>query len=40
MAVDPALGPTYLYNVYLEEAYMRIWVRAEDVTSVAFLIQK
>ena len=31
------LGPFYLSRLYLVDAYMRLWVRMEDVLSVAFL---
>ena len=37
IATDPALGPTYLCKANLEDAYMRILVRAEDAN---FLIPK
>ena len=40
LATDPALGQTYLCKFDLADAYMCIWVRAEDVPSVAFLIPK
>ena len=39
-AADPLLGPVYMSKVYLTDAYMRLWVRMEDVLSVAFLIPK
>ena len=32
------LGPVYLSRVNLADAYMRLWVRMEDVPTVAFLI--
>ena len=32
------LGPVYLSRVDLADAYTRLWVRMEDVPSVAFLI--
>ena len=32
------LGPFYLSRVDLLDSYMRLWVRMEDVPSVAFLI--
>ena len=31
------LGPVYLSRLYLADAYMRLWVRMEEVLSVAFL---
>ena len=34
------LGPTFLNKVDLADAYMRIWVRLEDIPSVAFLVPK
>ena len=37
---DPRLGPVYLSKVELTDAYMRLWVRMEDVPSVAFLVPK
>ena len=40
LAADLALGPTYLCKVDLADAYMRIWVRVEDVPSVDLLIPK
>ena len=36
----PKLGPTFLKKVDLANAYMRIWVRLEDIPSVAFLVPK
>ena len=36
----PKLGPTFLNKVYLADAYMRTWVRLEDIPSVAFLVPK
>ena len=36
----PKLCPTVLNKVDLAEAYMRIWVRLEDIPSVAFLVPK
>ena len=32
------LGPVYLSRLDLADAYMRLWVRMEDVPYVAFLI--
>ena len=37
---EPHLGQVYLRKVDLADAYMRLWVRMEDVLSVAFLIPK
>ena len=34
------LGPTFLNKVHLADDYMRIWVRLEDIPSVAFLVPK
>ena len=34
------LGTVYLSKVDLADAYMRLWVRMEDVPSTAFLIPK
>ena len=36
----PELGPTFLNKVDLADAYMRIWVRLEDIPSVAFFVPK
>ena len=38
LAADPALGPAYLFKFDIADAYMRIWVREEEVPSVVFLI--
>ena len=40
LAAPPKLGPTFLKKVDLADAYMRIWVRLEDIPSVAFLMPK
>ena len=37
---DPRLGPLYLSKPDLEDACMRLWVRMEDLPSVAFLTPK
>ena len=37
LTTDLHLGPVYLSRVDLADAYMRLWVRMEDVPSVAFL---
>ena len=34
------IGPTFLSNVDLADAYMRIWVRLSDVPTVVFLVPK
>ena len=36
----PKIGPTLLNKVDLADAYMQIWVRLEDIPSVAFLVPK
>ena len=38
LRAPPKLGPTFLNKVDLADAYMRIWVRLEDIPSVAFLV--
>ena len=40
LTADPRLGTVDLRNVYLVDAYMRLWVRIEDVLTVDFLIPK
>ena len=40
LKAPPKLGPTFLNKVDLADAYMRIWVRLEDIPSVAFLVPK
>ena len=40
LTAPPKLGPTFLKKVDLADAYMRIWVRLEDIPSVAFLVPK
>ena len=37
---SPKLGPTFLSKVDLVDAYMRIWVRLEDIPLVASLVPK
>ena len=37
---DPCLGPVYIIKLDLSDAYMRLWVRMEDILSIAFLIPK
>ena len=38
LTTNSQLGPVYLGKVDLADAYMRFWVRMEDVLSIAFLI--
>ena len=38
LVAPPKLGPTFLNKVDLAYAYMRIWVRLEDIPLVAFLV--
>ena len=40
LAADSVLGLKYLCKVDLADAYMQIWVHAEDAPSVAFIIPK
>ena len=40
LAAPPKLGPTFLNKLDLADAYMCIWVRLEDIPSVAFLVPK
>ena len=40
LTAPPKLGPTFLNKVDLADAYMRIWVRLEDIPSVEFLVPK
>ena len=40
LTANPRLGPVYLRKLDLADAYMRLWVRMENVPSVAFLIPK
>ena len=40
LAAPPKLGPASLNKVDIEDAYMRIWVRLEDIPLVAFLVPK
>ena len=40
LTADSRLGTVYLSKVDLADAYMRLWVRMEDVPSAAFLIPK
>ena len=37
---DHRLGPVYLSKVYLEDMYMRLWVRVKDTPATAFIILK
>ena len=38
LTANPRLVPVYLSKVDLADTYMRLWVRMEDVLSVAFII--
>ena len=40
LTAPPKLGPTFLNKVNLADAYMRIWVRLEDIPLVKFLVPK
>ena len=40
LLVKPRLGPAYLGRVDLPDAYMGLWVRLEDIPSVAFLVPR
>ena len=40
LTANPRLCPVYLIKVDLSDMYMRLWVRMEDIPSVAFLIPK
>ena len=40
LTADPRLCPFYLIKVDLDDVYTRLWVRMEDIPSVAFLILK
>ena len=40
MTTNSIIGPVYISKVDLADEYMRLWVRMEDVPSVAFIIQK
>ena len=40
LTIDPCLGPVYISKVDLSDTYMSLWVRIEDIPSVAFLIPK
>ena len=40
LAAPPKLGPTFLNKIDLADAYMRIWVRLENIPSVTFLVPK
>ena len=40
LTAPPKLGPTFLNKADLGDAYMQIWVRLEDIPSVAFLVPK
>ena len=40
LEAPPKLVPTFLNELDIVDAYMRIWVRLEDILSVAFLVPK
>ena len=40
LTAHPKLGPALLSKSNLADAYMRIWVRLEDIPLVAFLVPK
>ena len=40
LAAPPKLSPAFLNELDLADAYMRIWVRLEDIPSVVFLVPK
>ena len=40
LTFDPLRDLVYLSKVDMDDAYMRLWVRMEDVPSLAFLILK
>ena len=40
LAAPPKIGTTFLNKVDIADAYMRIWVRLEDIPLVAFLVPK
>ena len=40
IAAPPDLGPAFLNTVDLADVYMGIWIRLEDIPSVAFLVPK
>ena len=40
LAAPAKLGPTFLNKLDIVDAYMRIWVRLEDIPLVAFLVPK
>ena len=40
LTAESCLGPVYLSKVYLDDAYMRLWLKIEEVPSVAFFIPK
>eukprot|EP00957_Ditylum_brightwellii_P189603 14432550-Ditylum_brightwellii.AAC.1 len=35
---DPAFGPVHIAKVDLADAYMRVWIRLEDVPALAFIV--
>ena len=40
LEAPPKLVPTFLNELDIVDAYMRIWVHLEDILSVAFLVPK
>ena len=38
LSADPVFGPVFLAKVDLSDAYMRVWLRAEDVPRLAFVV--
>ena len=35
---DPAFGPVFMSKVDMSDAYMRVWIRPEDVPKLAFVV--
>ena len=38
MTADPAFGPVFMSKVDMSDAYMRVWIRLEDVPKLAFVV--
>ena len=38
LVADTALGPVFMSKVDLSDAYMRVWVRLEDVPTLTFVV--
>ena len=38
VTADPAFGPVFLSKIDMSDAYMRVWVRPEDVLKLAFVV--